>query len=108
MGGNTGLTLLGSSQQEDDEKETEESKSKPPPPLSERPLNLFDGKALAYYMVSQKQFIDPFTRRDLTREELVNLDSYNQKNKDGKSNNEGNNMLRVVDAYDAKGISLST
>ena len=98
-----------------DEKKT----SPPPPPLSERPLNLFDGRALAFYMVSQLQFIDPFTRRDLTRAELQNLDNYldkygsagldpqtnnNQRNKKNKKQQK----LKVVDAYDAKGITLSS
>ncbi|OEU07031.1 hypothetical protein FRACYDRAFT_252473 [Fragilariopsis cylindrus CCMP1102] len=112
-------------------------------PLSERPLNLFDGRALAFYMVSQLQFIDPFTRRDLTRPELVNLDRYLSRyggsdgggdgscgfnnNDDGcninnNNNNNNNNRLRkknnnskkdkkqirVTDAYDAKGITLSS
>eukprot|EP00537_Pseudo-nitzschia_pungens_P012774 CAMPEP_0172382354 /NCGR_PEP_ID=MMETSP1061-20121228/302_1 /TAXON_ID=37318 /ORGANISM="Pseudo-nitzschia pungens, Strain cf. pungens" /LENGTH=1111 /DNA_ID=CAMNT_0013110199 /DNA_START=291 /DNA_END=3626 /DNA_ORIENTATION=- len=92
------------------------------PALSERPLNLFDGRALAFYMVSQLQFIDPFTRRDLTRPELVNLDRYldrygsgNPNNRRNTNNNNNNNnkqarakKLRVTDAYDAKGITLSS
>mmetsp|Transcript_6743 Transcript_6743/g.13319 ORF Transcript_6743/g.13319 Transcript_6743/m.13319 type:complete len:1008 (-) Transcript_6743:267-3290(-) len=96
----------------------------PPPPLSERPLNLFDGRALAFYMVSQLQFIDPFTRRDLTRPELQNLDSYLDRygsgdtgfdNNDNDNNNNRRNRnkqkqqkIRVTDAYDAKGITLSS
>jgi hypothetical protein len=114
-----------------------------PIPLTERPLNLFDGRALAFYMVSQLQFIDPFTRRDLTRPELVNLDRYLSRyggggdgscgfnNNDDGSNNNNNNInrqqrknnnnnnnnnnnkkdnkqIRVTDAYDAKGITLSS
>ena len=92
----------------------------PPPPLSERPLNLFDGRALAFYMVSQLQFIDPFTRRDLTRPELQNLDRYLDRYGSGDTgfDNNGNNRrnrnkkkqqkIRVTDAYDAKGITLSS
>ena len=71
-----------------------------PPPLSKRKLNLFDGRALAYYMVSQLQFIDPLNRRDLTRDELVNLDRYLRRS--------GFNDLNVTEAYDARGISLSS
>lgn len=92
-------------------------------PLSQRPLNLFDGRALAFYMVSQLQFIDPFTRRDLTRAELVNLDRYldrygrsgtdangNDKNNNNRRINgkKKNQKIRVTDAYDAKGITLSS
>jgi len=62
--------------------------------------NLYDGRALAYYMTSQLQFIDPLNRRDLTREELLNLDDYLQRH--------GFKDLRVVEAYDAKGITIST
>jgi len=91
-------------------------------PLSQRPLNLFDGRALAFYMVSQLQFIDPFTRRDLTRAELQNLDRYldrygnsgtdfESSEKNGKNRQNGKKKkqkLRVTDAYDAKGITLSS
>ncbi|KAG7368734.1 serine/threonine protein kinase [Nitzschia inconspicua] len=76
--------------------------SKAAPPPSKRPYNLFDGRALAYYMVSQLQFIDPLNRRDLTRPELVNLDDYLQKH--GLYTGE----LKVTEAYDAKGITLSS
>lgn len=65
-----------------------------------RHYNLFDGRALAYYLVSQLQFIDPFNRRDLTRDELVNLDAYLVRH--------GFNDLKVTEAYDAKGVTLST
>ena len=41
-----------------------------------RYYHLFDGQVLAYYLVSQLQFIDPLNRRDLTRAELKNLDAY--------------------------------
>ena len=64
-----------------------------------RHYNLFDGRALAYYLVSQLQFIDPFNRRDLTRDELVNLDSYLVRH--------GFTDIKVVDAYDAKGVNIS-
>jgi len=48
---------------------------------------------------SQLQFIDPFNRRDLTRDELVNLDRYLQRH--------GFRDLNVTEAYDAKGVILS-
>ena len=38
--------------------------------------HLFDGRVLAYYLVSQMQFIDPLNRRELTRRELLHLDKY--------------------------------
>jgi hypothetical protein len=66
---------------------------------AKRHYNLFDGRALAYYLVSQLQFIDPFNRRDLTRDELVNLDAYLTRH--------GFTDLKVVDAYDAKGVTIS-
>ena len=97
--------------------DTKPKASKSPPPLSERPLNLFDGRALAFYMVSQLQFIDPFTRRDLTRAELQNLDRYldrygsagidSHENKN-KNKNKKQQKLKVTEAYDAKGITLSS
>ena len=105
---------------------TQKASTPPPPPLSKRPLNLFDGRALAFYMVSQLQFIDPFTRRDLTRAELQNLDRYldrygsartdfetnNDKDKNNKNNTRNGKKkkqkLKVTDAYDAKGITLSS
>lgn len=80
--------------------EVEQEKSETPPPLSERKLNLFDGRALAYYMVSQLQFIDPLNRRDLTRDELVNLDRYLRR--------AGFNDLNVTEAYDVKGMTMSS
>jgi len=64
--------------------------------------HLFDGKALAVYMVSQSQFIDPLNRRDLTREELLNLDRYLKRNGMAKE------IPLVTPAYDAKGVTLST
>lgn len=66
---------------------------------SKQHYNLFDGRALAYYLVSQLQFIDPFNRRDLTRDELLNLDAYLVKH--------GFTDVQVVEAYDAKGITIS-
>jgi hypothetical protein len=71
-----------------------------PVPLSMRKFNLFDGRALAYYMVSQLQFIDPLNRRDLTRDELLNLDHYLKR--------AGFHNLNVTDTYDAKGITVSS
>jgi len=44
-----------------------------------RHYNLFDGRALAYYLVSELQFMDPLNRRELTRDEVVNLDNYLQR-----------------------------
>jgi R3H domain len=65
-----------------------------------RHYHLYDGRALAYYCVSQLQFIDPLNRRDLTRDELVNLDRYLRKH--------GFTNLNVVEAYDVKGVTIST
>eukprot|EP01083_Nonionella_stella_P097853 275123_1 len=67
-----------------------------------RHYHLFDGKVLAFYLVSELQFIDPLNRRDLTREELLNLDRYLQTHRLQKMN------VSVVSAYDDKGISVST
>ena len=55
---------------------------------------------LAYYLVSTLQFIDPYNRRDLTRGELRALDAYLGTHALGNAN--------VVEAYDAKGVTLST
>ena len=63
-------------------------------------VNLFDGRALAYYMVSQQQFIDPLNRRDLDREEILSLDRYLARN--------GFSDLNVTEAYDTKGVAIST
>ncbi|GAX25066.1 hypothetical protein FisN_10Lh262 [Fistulifera solaris] len=68
--------------------------------LRGRHVNLYDGRALAYYMVSQLQFIDPLNRRDLTRDEINNLDRYLRRH--------GFYNMNVTEAYDAKGITLST
>ena len=38
--------------------------------------NLFDGRVLAYYMVSTANFQDPLTRRELSRDECRRLDAY--------------------------------
>lgn len=62
-------------------------------------VNLYDGRALAYYLVSQLSFIDPLNRRDLTRPELVNLDRYLQRHKLGRAH--------VVEAYDNLGMTKS-
>jgi R3H domain len=76
------------------------SESANPSTNKERHVNLFDGRALAYYMVSQLQFIDPLNRRDLTRDEIVHLDQYLRRHKFFD--------LNVTEAYDAKGITIST
>ena len=65
-----------------------------------RHVNLFDGRALAYYMVSQLQFIDPLNRRDITRDELIHLDHYLRRHHFYE--------LNVVEAYDTKGVTLSS
>jgi len=70
-------------------------------PLSQRTLNLYDGRALAYYMVSQLQFIDPLNRRDLTRDELHNLDLY-------LIRHGFRSDINVVETYDAKGVTMSS
>ena len=69
-------------------------------PSNRRHYHLYDGRALAYYVVSQLQFIDPLNRRDLTRAELVHLDNYLERHGFARGN--------VVQAYDAKGVTLST
>ena len=66
-----------------------------------RHYNLYDGRALAYYLVSQLQFIDPLNRRDLTRDELLSLDQYLARHGFDKK-------FKVVEAYDAKGVTVST
>jgi len=63
-------------------------------------LHLYDGRVLAYYLISQLQFIDPLNRRDLTRLELDALDQYLSRNKLGNAH--------VVKAYDYKGVTIST
>ncbi|KAL7434009.1 hypothetical protein ACHAXM_003814 [Skeletonema potamos] len=65
-----------------------------------RRFNLFDGRALANYVVSELQFIDPFNRRDLTRSELQALDAYLAVHKLGTAG--------VVEAYDDNGTTIST
>ncbi|KAL7452170.1 hypothetical protein ACHAWC_003889, partial [Mediolabrus comicus] len=65
-----------------------------------RRFNLFDGRALANYVVSELQFIDPFNRRDLTRPELQALDAYLAVHKLGAAG--------VVEAYDDNGTTIST
>jgi R3H domain len=80
--------------------DAKQSASPAEPDNNSHHVNLFDGRALAYYMVSQLQFIDPLTRRDLDREELCHLDRYLVRN--------GFTDLNVVEAYDTKGVSLST
>jgi hypothetical protein len=82
----------------DETKEDDETPSVEP--AGKRHYNLYDGRALAYYIVSQLQFIDPLNRRDLTRPELLNLDNYLRRH--------GFKDLKVTDAYDAKGITISS
>ena len=65
-----------------------------------RYYHLFDGQVLAYYLVSQLQFIDPLNRRDLTRAELKNLDAYLKRHRLGKAG--------VTEAYDARGLTVSS
>ena len=65
-----------------------------------RYYHLFDGRVLAYYLVSQLQFIDPLNRRDLTRAELINLDNYLERHNLGRAG--------VTEAYDARGVTVST
>jgi hypothetical protein len=72
----------------------------PPDSVDQRHCNLYDGRALAYYMVSQLQFIDPLNRRDVTRDELINLDQYLRRH--------GFLNINVTEAFDAKGVTLST
>ena len=68
--------------------------------LQGRNFNLFDGRVLAFYLVSTLQFIDPLNRRDLTRPELEALDVYLSHHKLGNAG--------VVEAYDDKGVTIST
>ena len=39
-------------------------------------IHYFDGAVLAYFLVSQMNFIDPLNRRELLEMELVSLDNY--------------------------------
>ena len=80
----------------------DDSKKPPLQQPQQQHVNLYDGRALAYYMVSQLQFIDPLNRRDLTRDELVNLDHYLKKH------GYASNKYSVTEAFDAKGVTLST
>lgn len=57
--------------------------------------HLFDGRALADFLISTGQFFNPITRRILTRDEIVGLDSYLERH--------GLERIRrgtVTDAYD--------
>eukprot|EP00592_Proboscia_alata_P020362 CAMPEP_0194424466 /NCGR_PEP_ID=MMETSP0176-20130528/23736_1 /TAXON_ID=216777 /ORGANISM="Proboscia alata, Strain PI-D3" /LENGTH=952 /DNA_ID=CAMNT_0039234247 /DNA_START=41 /DNA_END=2899 /DNA_ORIENTATION=- len=85
-----------SSEQQEEEQPPQNSISSPPPSKSkesiETHVNLYDGRCLAYYLVSQLSFIDPLNRRELRREELINLDVYLERHRLGKAN--------VVEAYD--------
>ena len=63
-------------------------------------IHLFDGKVLAFYLVSQLQFIDPLNRRDLTREEVKNLDDYLKRHRIKQTS--------VLEAYDNRGVNINT
>ena len=103
-----GSVALGKTKTSDSENDPEDDTKKPAATgasteqnqKQQHHVNLFDGRALAYYMVSQLQFIDPLNRRDLTRDELVHLDRYLRRHLFLD--------LNVCEAYDAKGVSLST
>ena len=88
-------TLQKKSEQNDKKSETDSSNN-----IQGRRFNLFDGRALANYVVSELQFIDPFNRRDLTRPELQALDAYLAVHKLGTAG--------VVEAYDDNGTTIST
>lgn len=88
--------VFAKSDDSEDQKQTEPTTLDP----TKRHYNLYDGRALAYYIVSQLQFIDPLNRRDLTRDELINLDEYLRRH--------GFKDLNVTEAYDAKGITISS
>ena len=62
-------------------------------------VHLFDGKVLAMYLVSQLQFIDPLNRRDLTREEIINLDLYLRKH--------NLQQASVLEAFDSRIVTLN-
>jgi hypothetical protein len=68
--------------------------------LGGRQFYLFDGFVLAGYLTRTLQFINPYNRRDLTRGELAALDAYMSVHKLGNAG--------VVQAYDEKGVTLST
>lgn len=89
-----------------------------------RHVHLYDGYALAVYLVSQLQFIDPLNRRDLTRDELLSLDAYcrfharhfphhqTQKRRNTSSSPLSSlssllSLNAVTEAYDDKGNTLS-
>jgi len=59
--------------------------------------HFFDGKVLAYYMVSQLQFMDPLNRRELSKHEIVALDTYMKKYKLYTVT-----FASVLEAYEAK------
>jgi len=69
------------------------------PPFSlvyEGSTHLFDGRVLAYYMISTQVFMDPLNRRVLTLKEIEDLDKYLKIHDLGKAD--------VVVAYKAKTI----
>ena len=66
------------------QREGKQQQQQQQPKNESKNYHLFDGKCLAYYIVSTCQFIDPFNRRDLTKEEVRHLDRY-MKKYEGKS-----------------------
>mmetsp|Transcript_10549 Transcript_10549/g.13713 ORF Transcript_10549/g.13713 Transcript_10549/m.13713 type:complete len:850 (-) Transcript_10549:53-2602(-) len=70
--------------------------------------HLFDGRVLAYYLVSQMQFIDPLNRRDLSTAELSHLDCYLKehmlipKTSKGNRRKNKNKVGVVMEAYKTK------
>lgn len=70
------------------------------PKNNQKHVHLFDGKVLAAYLVSQLQFIDPLNRRDLTRDEIKNLDEYLERHRIQHAS--------VLEAYDTRGITLNS
>mmetsp|Transcript_221 Transcript_221/g.338 ORF Transcript_221/g.338 Transcript_221/m.338 type:complete len:1129 (+) Transcript_221:51-3437(+) len=101
--------------------------SNPSSTSNPRHYHLFDGRVLAFYLLSELQFIDPLNRRDLTRDELLHLDNYLSKHKlhpnegieknekRGRGRNKSNipvssltKRYSVAAAYDEKGVNLST
>jgi len=63
-------------------------------------LHYFDGHVLAYFLVSQMNFIDPLNRRELLEIELVSLDNYLMRFRLGSAN--------VVEAWKANKAKKET
>ena len=99
--GDQGVTVAATAQKSTAANDNnEESPATTSNSIKGRHVNLFDGRVLAYYLVSTLQFIDPYNRRDLTRLELQALDTYLSIHKLGNAG--------VAEAYDEKGVTLST